>query len=321
MPKRLKDLLINRVDLVDKGDNPGASIALFKRDQDSDGGDVQDSNIFLSATDSGVERLLEVFKKLFHKEGVKHSMPFDVKKFAQEHADEQLQKQVEELSDEQLAEVGKVMESLEEDQRTALILGYEATKQAMQSKIDSLLKQDEDDDDDEDEDEDDNTVNNAAKGIPQDVLKQLPEDVRKVIEDNQKKTDEAIGLAKKLQQEKLEGEYVAKAKKFPSVVAKAEELGPVLKRIADNSANDYKVIEAVLKAAEERISRNDQIFKELGAAGEEGGGDAWDKIEKEAEEIRKADPNLTKEMAIEKAMSSNSKLYSEYQKELHGEVQ
>ncbi len=322
MPKRLKDLLINRVDLVDKGDNPGASIALFKRDDTNDGGDDIDSNLFLSASDKGVEKLFQMFKNLFHKEGVKDSMPkFDVKKFAKEHGDEQLQDRVVKLSDEQLTAIAEAMEKLEEETRTPLILGYEVDKQEMAAQLAAATaKQDEDDDDEEDEEEVERRRREAAnKRIPEDVWKNLSPEVRKVIEDSQKEAKEAVDLAKRLEQEKLEGEFVTKAKQFSKVVTKPEQLGPVLKRIADHSKEDYQVIEAVLKAAEEMATRADLLYKELGSGADLGGGDAWDRIEKKAEEIKKHQPEITKEAAIQKAINENPALYTEYQKELYGE--
>lgn len=325
MPKKLKDLLINRVDLVDKGDNPEANITLFKRDDSDGGGDDVNSDIFLSASNSGVEKLFNVFKNLFYKEGVKDSMPkFDVKGFAKEHADEKLLDRVNKLSDDQVQKIASAMEAIDEDNRSSLVLGYEVDKREQEALIESLKKEEETEEEkarrlkmEEEEEE----KRKANKSIPDDVLKSLSPEVRAIVEKSQQDAKEANELAKKLQMEKLEGEYIAKAKAFDAVVTQPDKVGPILKRIADVSKEDYEVIEAVLKAANEAVSKNNVIMKEFGASGEQGGGDVWTQIERKADDLMKSDNALTKETAIAKVMDSDPVLYKRYQEELYGEVQ
>lgn len=338
MPKRLKDLLIDRVDLVDKGDNPGASIALFKRNGNNKGGEESvGDDIFLSASNTGVEKLFNMFKGIFTKEGVKDNMPFDVKKFIGESGDKDLQQRVDQLSEEQVKTINENLGSLSEDARTELAVVYELDKLEKDAEIQSLKDQLEaskaeggnnnnnnnnnNDDDDDDDDEEENR-RNFQNRVPENVLKGLPEDVRKMVEDSQKEAQEAISMVRKLEEQKLIGEYVTKAKDFDKVIGEPDKVGAILKSIADKSEDDYKVIEAVLKAANERITRNDKIMQELGAGGDEGtAGDAWSKIEAQAKELVKNSPDLTIEQAIQKVMKDDPSLYKEYQKELQGEVQ
>ncbi len=55
---------------------------------------------------------------------------------------------------------------------------------------------------------------------------------------------------------------------MPSIVTVPDKVGPVLKRIADNSQEDFQAIEAVLKAANALLEENNLLLKEVGAAGE-----------------------------------------------------
>jgi len=322
VPRKLKDLLIDRVDLVDKGDNPGASVALFKRDgDDGERGDNSDygDNVTLTADNGGLEKLFDMFRKLFSKEGVNDNMPqFDVKKFAEQHADEQLQKRVGELTGEQIEAIAKAMESLDENSHTPLILSYEVEKQEREAAIEALKQANGDDDDDEDDDDEDEDEEFQNR-IPDEVWKNMPESVRKVVEESQREAKEANELAKRLEQQQLENAYITKAKQnFPTVITKADEVGPVLKRIADTSKQDYEVIEAVLKAAEEMVSKNSQILKELGGSGEYDGGDAWAKIDREAKELMKHDSSMSEAQAVKRVMKMRPELYQEYQKEAQG---
>ena len=279
MPIKLKELIIDRVDLVKQGDNPEAFVRLFKgKDQD-----VPPNTI----ADKPMSYWLEEFKKLFTKGAEESMAEFDLNKFLEEQ-DEETRKALEEAmssedKDEQIntltTKISELEEQLENQEKAA-------------------------DDDDEDDDEDD-------------MMKSLPENVRKMLEDSQKRVEEAEKLAKELKDQQLNNEYVDKAKQFSEVVTDATILGPVLKRIAEINVEDYQKIESVLKAANEMVERNNILLKELGADGttDSGNGDAWDQIEKAAKTLMDTDSSLTEAMAISKAIRENPDLYKQYRKE------
>ncbi len=178
-----------------------------------------------------------------------------------------------------------------------------------------------------------------GKELPNIKYDDLPEEVRKAVEavaPLQKKLEEtqtenaalkkSLGetqstLAKaqedlaKASDETLTKEYIEKAKAFTYLGVKAEELGPVMKRIAENKATleDLTKMEGVLKAANEAIEKGG-LFKEIGGGGTDSG-DAWTMIEKAAEEIRKSNPSLTREQAIDEVSKIKPELVRKYRTE------
>lgn len=340
MPTKLKDLIINRVDLVERGDNPEASIALFKRKQEpaspgtnNDGGDAKPRHgeIVIShpefADKGALEKFAGLVRGLLQKEGVNTDMPFNMEKFTKGLTDDTLKQRLEGLEKEQVDALTAAVEALAEEDRTPQAVKYEldllekeAELQATKDALEQAAKPKKQED--EEEDEEDEEYANTAKGIPEEIMKTLPEDVRKVLEENQTKTKEALDLAKRLQTEKLEAEYVGKARNFSCVVAEPEKVGKVLKKIADFSKEDYDVIEAVLKAANERINRNDLLLKEIGANSDAGGaGDAWGRIVQAGKEIVAKNADMTLEQAIDKVIHDEPTLYEEYRKEQEQGVQ
>ena len=285
MAKKLKKLLIDRVDLVTAGDNPEAWVSLYKR-KDTEGGDNE-------GLESIIDKVLKCLESLFSKKKGDDPVSFDIKKFLEELPEDQrtpLEKEFAKITD--------LEKKLQEKEET---LGE------LSKKVEELEKGAKGGD-------------NGAGSGEEDVLKSLPEAVRKMVEDSQKRAEEAEKVAKMVQEKALNEEYIAKAKGFQNLSLKAEDFGPVLKRVAAIGAEDYAKIEAVLKAADEMISKNNLLMKEIGSSSGQTGGDAWAKIEAKAQEIvTKSTDGLTKEQAITKVLRDCPDLYAEYQKEL-GEV-
>jgi len=288
VPKKLKGLLIDRVDLVTAGDNPDARVSLFKH-KDPEGGEHVDT--IISKALKGLEEILNKWK------GGSEDMPFDIKKFLEGLPEEQrkpLEKELNKVS------------AMEKD-----LAEKDTSIKTLTERVEELEKT---------QKPGDGTDDGNGAG-DDDVLKGLPEAVRKMVEDSQKRAEEAEKIAKQVQDEALTREYVTKAQAFTNLTMDVEKVGPVLKRIASASAEDYAEVEAILKAANELVSKNTLIMKELGSGSSDAGGDAWAKIEAQAQElVTKSADGLTKEQAILKVLRDNPDLYTEYQKEL-GEVQ
>jgi hypothetical protein len=116
-----------------------------------------------------------------------------------------------------------------------------------------------------------------------------------------------------------ESEFIQKAEGYKHLVEDPNELGPVLKEIADAvSPESFATLEKALSAAEARVETGD-LFKELGAAnlpGEESGGDAMAKLEKMAADL--VEKSGDTEMTVEKAFAhvlvtpKGRELYSAY---------
>ena len=317
MPKRLKNLILNRVDLVDKGDNPEAHIQLFKRKEEKDEEDISGMQLFADA--AGVEKLFTLFKNLFQKEGVKENMPFNIKKFLDgldKDVKTPLEERLSKLSTERVETIEKNMAELEEELHSALILTYELDKQEREVEIETLkAEEEEEEENDTDKEEDEDEDEDMDK-----VLKGLPKSVRKLVEASMKDAEAATKLVKKMEEETLIQKYITKATQYPTVVTSPDKLGPVLKKVADISKEDCAYIEAILKTAEEMIVRNNTILKQIGSDGDQGVGTAWGEIEEKAKNMVKADPSMTQAQAIKRVMKEEPQLYKRYQQELQEEV-
>lgn len=308
MPIKLKNLIIDRVDLVGKGDNPSADIAFYKRDRnDSDSKDDE------ATVDAFINKIVD---KLTKRKGDEQPM-FDFKKFVAELNDQPLADRLDKLSDDQQNSIsGEVEKESDTEVRktilSSLVRDFEKDNviKSLESEIqaykDAAKKAEEDEDEDEEDDED--------------VMKGLPESVRKIVEESNKRAEEAEKLAKRLNDEKDLEKYVQVAKSFNAVVTEPTKVGAVLKNIADNNKDDFGVIESVLKASNEALERNNILMKELGTDHTENDGNVWQKIENEAKDIMKSDTKISKEQAISKVLRDNPSLYKDYQKEINEEV-
>jgi hypothetical protein len=107
---------------------------------------------------------------------------------------------------------------------------------------------------------------------------------------------------------RLEREFIAKAAEF-SVPVAADELGPVLKRAAENlSSEDFSVIVKCLDAATE-LSQD--VFGEVGKRGTGANVDIFDAVEAEAGEIAKS-RNISREQAAAEVFAANPQAYDQY---------
>ena len=164
-------------------------------------------------------------------------------------------------------------------------------------------------------------VETLKKAIPpkeDDVWKGVSPEVRKRVEDAEKKAADAEIATKAERDARLTTEYVAKAaKELPNLPRKAEDIGPVLKRLDENSTTDADrtLIRELLAAGNESMKK---MFGEIGTTGADSGKSAWDQIEAKASEVMKADANINRVIARDIVMKREPELVSQYQKELRG---
>lgn len=110
------------------------------------------------------------------------------------------------------------------------------------------------------------------------------------------------------------------AKGYEIIGKKPDELVPVLKQLKAAGGTAYNDMISVLDQAREAVEKSGS-FDEIGRSGYGESpiakSKAESRIEAKADEIRKAHPELTKEMAVVKAIEANPELYDEYQKEAY----
>ena len=148
-------------------------------------------------------------------------------------------------------------------------------------------------------------------------LASLPEDVRTKYVADQKAAADALAEAKRLQDTAEEAGFVAKAKAFSNIPIQAEEFGKVLMAISKAVPEAFTQVESVLGAVNAAMESN-QIFKNLGSAGDQPTGTSLEMLNAKAVAIAARD-SITKEQAFLKACRENAELYASYQKELRGE--
>lgn len=141
----------------------------------------------------------------------------------------------------------------------------------------------------------------------------LPPAVREALEKAEaradkleKQAEEDAKIAKAERDLRITREFVAKAEtEFPLVGGNGEEFGPVLKAMSETLTEDmFKAVETRLRAAEEQV-RVSNLFKELGQGGDPtpGANAEIEAATRKADELRKADPDLTPYDAMRLAMS------------------
>lgn len=111
-----------------------------------------------------------------------------------------------------------------------------------------------------------------------------------------------------------EKELTEIAKKYEIIGKKSEELVPVLKSLKNAGGSAYADMIGILDASVEAVSKSN-MFTEIGKSGGYGGSepDAWSKIEKKADEIQVANPDMNRQAAIDKACQQNPQLVHEYE--------
>lgn len=104
------------------------------------------------------------------------------------------------------------------------------------------------------------------------------------------------------------------AKKYEIIGKKQEELVPVLKSLKNAGGSAYTDMIGILDASVEAVSKS-SMFTEIGKSGGYGGGepDTWAKIEKKADEIQVANPDINRQAAIDKACQQNPQLVHDYE--------
>ncbi len=128
---------------------------------------------------------------------------------------------------------------------------------------------------------------------------------------------EELRNLRKFREEAEDREIMTVAKKYELLGKKPEELAPVLKSLKAAGGSAYNDMISVLDA-NLAVVQASPAFTEIGKRGGNGappsdGDAAWAKIEKHAEEIRKAAPAMSYAEAIDKACQDHPDLVHQYE--------
>ncbi len=141
--------------------------------------------------------------------------------------------------------------------------------------------------------------------------------IRKQAEDADARAKAAGEEVEKLRVEKADAAAVAEVSDLKFLPVKAEDLGPKMRKLHDLDADLAEDITKVLTATNGIAA---EAFKEIGRRGAtSGSGDAMAELNQKAEQIRTAEPTLTKEQAFTKAMDTpeGKALYRKYEEEVN----
>lgn len=163
----------------------------------------------------------------------------------------------------------------------------------------------------------------TANQSEEEILKSVKDPaVRSLLEAQISKTKAAEAQVKKALDEKLSNEAISKAKEVPNLGAEEQTLADVYKKLKNVDAELCDNVFGIFKAASALVNEGgalSEIGKSAGtdtvATGSEE--EAWDKIEKKAEEIAKA-RDIKKNAAISVAISEHPELYNAYLKAQQG---
>lgn len=142
--------------------------------------------------------------------------------------------------------------------------------------------------------------------------------LRKEKEESDSKADQAFEIAKAERDQRERRDYIEKAATLENLSKSDEEVGDLLLTVAKAERDGHlaegtsEKLTELLKAANEAAA---PAFREVGRTGHGEQRDAQAKLDAAAEDLRKADPKLTREQAVAKALDENPSLYTEIRKE------
>ena len=127
---------------------------------------------------------------------------------------------------------------------------------------------------------------------------------------------EAVEKTEKAEQEARTKEFVVKAEAFALPGITHEDLGAVLKTVADTSPEVEANLTKILKATS-AVLKDSEIFKTFGKTGEDAdagsGNDSWDETLKKAGSlVEKSGDALTLPQAISAVLNKEPSLYMKY---------
>ena len=153
------------------------------------------------------------------------------------------------------------------------------------------------------------------------LMKSVPESVRKMLEDHKAVAAEALAKAAATQDElrkersrRADEVAIAKAAGWTSLTLNAEEVGPMLRKMAELDADLAAAVETVLEAANAQ-AESAGIFAEIGKAGLPDGGDAYEALASLAKSAVEAGVSPTFEQAFVKVAEQNPDLYHRHLEE------
>lgn len=153
------------------------------------------------------------------------------------------------------------------------------------------------------------TVDDGGDGKNKIDKSGMSESVRKQFEEQETELKKQADIIAKMQDDDLVKVWIGKAADAP-LVAKAADLGALLKSVAETAPETADDLMGIFKAADARIAKGN-LFKEIGSSGESDVDGALGELNKKAHELAK-EKNITFEKAFSLIYKSNKELRKQY---------
>jgi hypothetical protein len=281
MAKRIREPVITRIAVVDKGDNPKARILLFKNDKG--GQNDNDNKKTIKKGDEYDMTIEEILAKLSQEEQDFIKADMDARK-----------NEVEVVKTEKDTEIAELQTSLDE----------------MKTKVGDLEKKIKEPESVKDKDADDKK-DVLAKADPEikKVFNGMQEKIEKIQNENIEKEKKVEELSKTIKKR----DFVEKADTLKGLGEEADSLADVLMDLSEKAPESYAKIEKILETTNKKLEESD-LFKTAGT--DQGGvsGDVASEIKKKAAEVAQRD-KITKEQAELKVLEEDPELYKRYKAE------
>lgn len=161
--------------------------------------------------------------------------------------------------------------------------------------------------------EQDGLIVKSEEDIRKEALAKADPAVRMLIEKQEAELAEVRKAAEAERDARLTREFVSKAETLPMLSENKDDLGGLLRRMADAlSPEDNAAVEKMLSAANAQIAKGN-LFEEFGRGG--GTTTISKSVEAAAEEVRKAHPDWTPEQAVAHVYETNPGLLAEAMQE------
>jgi hypothetical protein len=159
-------------------------------------------------------------------------------------------------------------------------------------------------------------IDDSVEAESEEVLKSADPKLVAIVKGLEERATAAEAIAKAERDHRLLQEFVGKAATLNRLPVKAEEFGAVLKDVADALTEEqFSAIWQVLSAANTNLSKSG-MFAEIGKSTTVANDSTMSVIEKAAAALRQANPSLTREQSIARAVEADANLYTQYIREV-----
>jgi hypothetical protein len=163
-------------------------------------------------------------------------------------------------------------------------------------------------------DEDDEADDDSEEAI----LGKADPAVLAIIQKSRDEAAEATKIAKTERDMRIDREMLAKAADYKNITGTPQEKAELLKAAFAVSEDFGKKLEQTFKAVNAQLDAATDIFSPIGKTAGLPDSIYRNELEAKVAEFRKADPTLSPEKAMDKAMQADPKLYDRYLEEKEG---